>query len=382
VGVAFNCIVTATIHNNGAVTPVDIIVDFELAVPFDCDKTPDEEGPDQSESTTLASSVETTVVKTWSVTCDDYSNHTFTGQASIESDQLHVRDAITGNNSGNSPDNIPVFAYTDVKTPDVVLTYPAQVDVDEEFEIKVKVVIHNNGPVSPLDGEGGLGLALPPDCIKTPNSFQLFNPVSLPASVTVEVERTWTVTCSSPGTHQAIGCGRAGPVTQHVREISTNNAHANEHFTIVVGQTEPAVHAGISCSILGDPPEECGNGVDEDLDGLIDEEPDVDHDGLSDCVDSDDDGDGYPDSLESRLSTDPWNHCPRHPFDKAWPPDIDNSRTVTIVDVLSIKPVFNTSVGNPNYSVRKDLNGDGSITIVDVLSVKPHFNKSCVNPVS
>jgi len=31
--------------------------------------------------------------------------------------------------------------------------------------------------------------------------------------------------------------------------------------------------------VLGDPPEVCGNGIDEDLDGLVDEEPDLDRDG-------------------------------------------------------------------------------------------------------
>ncbi|OLE66496.1 MAG: hypothetical protein AUG09_07160 [Acidobacteria bacterium 13_1_20CM_2_68_7] len=45
-------------------------------------------------------------------------------------------------------------------------------------------------------------------------------------------------------------------------------------------------------------PEICGNGIDDDCDGLIDNAPDTDGDGLNNCLDSDDDNDGVPDGLD------------------------------------------------------------------------------------
>jgi hypothetical protein len=373
VGEPFDCTVEATLHNNGPTFAV-ADVEFALPLPVDCKRTPNDT---QSETVELAVSANQTVEKSWTLTCSKGSNHTMTGNAtvSIAGPSLYSDDPDDSNNTGMGADTVPVFTYTDVKAPAVTVDYPSMVEVGEEFEVSVTVVVHNNGPFSDLQGEGGASLALPPDCVTTPDSFQLFNPISLPVSVVVEQTKTWTVTCSNPGIHQAIGCGRAGPVTLHVKELSTNNASASHHFTIVVGDEEPAVWAGVSCSILGDPPEVCGNGIDDDYDGLVDEEPDLDGDGLNDCDDPDADGDGWGNTREASLGTDPWNDCAVHPSDDSWPPDFDNNRTVNIADVLALKPAFGQSV--PPASPRFDLQAGSGINIADVLALKPAFGNSC-----
>jgi hypothetical protein len=377
VGEEFDCTVTAVVHNNGPDGPVDVDVDLNLSVPFDCDKEP--EG-NQSSTVSLPVSVPMEVSQTWTLTCTQNSDHEFTGNGTVSLSDEDFSDTDDGNNSQTGMDTTAVYTYTDVKVVGLSVTAPNSVASGTEFTVSIEISVHNNGPVTPLNGEGGIGLAMPPDCTRDPaGSYQLFNPIPLPSSLTVTQVRSWDVTCTAAGVHQFIACGRAGPVTLHVREISTYNASASEAFTIDVDGSEPAVHAGTRCSVLGDPPESCGNGVDEDQDGLIDEEPDGDADGLSDCVDDDDDGDGFADSREGAIGTDPWQACATHPLDSAWPPDFDNSRVVSIGDVLAIKPSFGSHEGGPRYSSRHDLNADGTISIADVLTVKPYFGRSCVS---
>jgi hypothetical protein len=149
-------------------------------------------------------------------------------------------------------------------------------------------------------------------------------------------------------------------------------------LTFSVNVEEGKDPAAGSCSILGDPPEVCANGVDDDLDGLIDEEPDTDGDGISDCLDDDDDGDGYSDTHEDFIGTDSINACPEHIYDSAWPPDFDNSRGINISDVLALKPIFGSVAGLARYSQRGDLDASGGINISDVLALKPVFGSDCI----
>jgi hypothetical protein len=375
--VPFNCIVSVTLHNNGPAGPANVDLTVSISVPFDCTASP--VGDQTANDISLPVSVPVVIDKTWSVTCDDWSDHIITAGATVSLDQPGWTDPDDSNDSGNGQDTLPVYTYTDVKTPSIAVVAPTAVPPGTLFQITVTVSIHNNGPFTGLQGEGGIGIAVPPDCVKSPNSYQLFNPINLPVSQTVTETRSWDVTCSATGLHQVIACGRAGPVTIHVKDLTTGNANVNEHFTIEVGGNSPALHTGTSCSILGDPPEVCGNGIDEDQDGLIDEEPDQDGDGLTDCEDDDDDGDGYSDTRETIIGTDPWGACPKHKTDASWPPDFDNSRMVDVTDVLSLKPIFGTSSGTPAFSARHDLNTDGWIDVTDVLSLKPIFGVNCAD---
>ena len=57
--------------------------------------------------------------------------------------------------------------------------------------------------------------------------------------------------------------------------------------------------------------------------------------------------------------------------------DFNLDGTITISDVLLIKPAFGSQAGDPNYDQIVDLNADGRITIIDVLLLKPVFGTSC-----
>jgi hypothetical protein len=153
------------------------------------------------------------------------------------------------------------------------------------------------------------------------------------------------------------------------------NGFSSLTFGVALGTVPDTFEPATRCTIPGDPPEECGNGVDEDFDGLTDEEPDTDGDGLSNCTDLDDDGDGFLDELEGYLGTDPLNGCPAHVSDSAWPPDIDNDQNVSVMDVLEFKDYILTTV--PPSLARFDLVHDGEITIQDVLAIKPYIFGTC-----
>jgi hypothetical protein len=76
----------------------------------------------------------------------------------------------------------------------------------------VSTTLHNNGPLSTVASEGGLGIAAPADCtLVPPTQFGLFNPVQLPSSVPVVQSVDWQVTCTTPGWHVFLACARVAP---------------------------------------------------------------------------------------------------------------------------------------------------------------------------
>jgi hypothetical protein len=87
----------------------------------------------------------------------------------------------------------------------------------------------------------------------------------------------------------------------------------------------------------------------------------------------DSDHDGFPDSTEAFLGTDPTQACGPN----SWPPDINNDGKVTLSDVLAYSPSFNSAVTSTSYDARLDLNDDGRVNLSDVLGLSPYFNKAC-----
>lgn len=155
------------------------------------------------------------------------------------------------------------------------------------------------------------------------------------------------------------------------------------------------VHYDYDCPPANLPLSAASSGPDADGDGIDDAEDncpavpnplqeDRDIDGAGDACDDDDDNDTFADTVEAYTGTDGLDDCNAtaasndEPLD-AWPPDFDDDRVVNIVDVLGIKAPFGTSVGDPGYSARHDLNADGTIDIIDVLALNPVFNTTCLS---
>jgi hypothetical protein len=98
---------------------------------------------------------------------------------------------------------------------------------------------------------------------------------------------------------------------------------------------------------------------------------------------ADTDGDGateYTDWIEwVDLGTDPRYSCPMILGHDAWPPDFDTNRVINITDVFRVlPPIFGSSCGQPNFSIRADLDPNCVINITDVFKVLPPiFGTSC-----
>lgn len=132
---------------------------------------------------------------------------------------------------------------------------------------------------------------------------------------------------------------------------------------------------------------------DTDLDSVCDAgDSDDDNDGNPDASDGcplvvtpwttpigDGDCDGFTDALEATVLTLSAQACGftpgGDPASESWPPDLIESNSITISDVLAFKPFFGSSV--PPTSARYDLAQNGSINISDVLALKPYFGLSC-----
>lgn len=98
----------------------------------------------------------------------------------------------------------------------------------------------------------------------------------------------------------------------------------------------------------------------------------------------DSDGDGFGDEVEGFVGTNPMVACASTGVASdeepdAWPADFDDNQIVNITDVFNVlPPVFGSSVADPAYVNRVDLQPDGVINITDVFKVLPPvFGSSC-----
>jgi beta-lactamase superfamily II metal-dependent hydrolase len=130
--------------------------------------------------------------------------------------------------------------------------------------------------------------------------------------------------------------------------------------------------------------------ADQDMDGVPDAsdncpqvanpyQTNTDDDAQGDACDSDDDNDGFIDSHEDYLVTDPLDACPDNPSDAAWPLDINNDGQLSVPgDVLNFRGRIGAAPGAPEWWQRLDLNGDGGITIPgDVLMYRGRIGEAC-----
>jgi hypothetical protein len=140
----FNVSVDATVHNQGLYGPVTATTTLSLSVPADCTKSP---SGSQSSVNVLAVSVAANVSKTWSVSCANQSNHTFSGSSSSSYTQLHVSDPNTANNAGGGTDLTVITKNADIKILNVdVPALTGAPSTGTPNNVTVSTNIHNNGP--------------------------------------------------------------------------------------------------------------------------------------------------------------------------------------------------------------------------------------------
>jgi hypothetical protein len=113
-------------------------------------------------------------------------------------------------------------------------------------------------------------------------------------------------------------------------------------------------------------------------DGCLSGSVDWDSDGLPTPCDpsptsADADFDGYKDSEELYVGTNPLNAC-------LFPPDVNNDNQVKLADVLAFIPPLNTHPDDALYNARFDWNGDEAVSLNDLLQIIPYFNQWCGTP--
>jgi hypothetical protein len=101
---------------------------------------------------------------------------------------------------------------------------------------------------------------------------------------------------------------------------------------------------------------------------------------VSDCS-RDADCDGWSDSIERHLGTDRRLACSRTParndeHPDAWPPDLNDDRTVNSLDAGVLVPALNSQSGDGDFSPRMDFDANRVINTLDIGHLIP-FNRGC-----
>jgi len=92
----------------------------------------------------------------------------------------------------------------------------------------------------------------------------------------------------------------------------------------------------------------------------------------------DTDRDGFTNSEEEFIGTDPGDRC-ANSGENAWPADVDNNGVVTIQDILAVANKYGLKKGDAGYSTRYDLNTNGVIELEDFFKVAQFYGLVCAD---
>jgi hypothetical protein len=155
--------------------------------------------------------------------------------------------------------DITVWAVADVKKLGLIIPDPAM-EVGVPIDVVVRSVFHNNGPYGPVSILDDITGVAPQDCSVTPNVIN-DTPVTLPVSVTVPLDQTFTIQCSSPSFHTFTWNDSIVVDEEHVRDPNLNNnsatvsitnpvtAEADPEVTVVTVTAPPTVAAGANFNV-------------------------------------------------------------------------------------------------------------------------------------
>ncbi len=232
-GTPFPVSASATLHNNGTQTPVNVDTSFLLTLPSDC--TTPSANPRVVQNTPLLISVATAVgPASWTVNCTSGSSHMFPVTASAAVDQVHVSDPDINNNSAMDSETTAVSAVSDIKVTTVAVGSPASFGAYAAFNVTANVSLHNNGPSGPTNVDTTITLTMPGDCSTGSTNPVLVPNTPLPVSaLTALPQATWSVTCTSPSSH-TFSVGAGAVVDQlHVTDPNGASGSGSSNTTII-----------------------------------------------------------------------------------------------------------------------------------------------------
>ncbi|MDO8615359.1 MAG: thrombospondin type 3 repeat-containing protein [Dehalococcoidia bacterium] len=223
VGVPQNIIVSSVLRNNGPFGPVAVIDHLTATPPADCSITPGSYDTPATLQVTGLTVPDTTLNNTFTIQCNSPSFHTFTFANQVNLNQFGAADPNPNNNSKSIQATFPVFAQADLKVLSLTVSAPPSQVSNTSFNVTVSADLHNNGPYGPAGADVAFDLSLPVDCSKSPNNPQTVPAVSIPASSTTTLQRTWQVTCTQPSFHQYAGIVSISSIDPHVVDATPAN---------------------------------------------------------------------------------------------------------------------------------------------------------------
>jgi hypothetical protein len=359
------------IHNNGPYGPVDATTTTTITVPPDCTISPN---PHVQVFHDVPVSVDVLHHEPFTIHCYQISSHTFVFNGQVSVSSAHVRDPNSTNDTARTELTVASVAQADVKITSLgFVNPPTKIPQNQDVDVTLRKHIHNNGPRGPVD-ISILATATPPTgCTIVPKNVPS-SITNVPVSVDQVVDEVWTIRCTGGGLKTFVFDNSIDVATVHVYDPKLINNTTHKLLTV----RDP------SYPYWGD---DICDGKDNDGDTLIDEgwdlagsaaadclDPalDTDHDGLTNDVDLDDDGDGWSDAKEGFMRTDPLSACPIDRLHDAWPPDINNDRAVNILDVSMFRSPLSGA-----YDRRYDLTTDGKVNILDVGLYRSLLGMSC-----
>jgi hypothetical protein len=224
VGDPITVTVRSVFHNNGPFGPVTVTDTINAVAPPDCTVT--QSSGTNPTDVVLPVSVTVVLDQDFDLECSSPSFHTFTWDDEISIDDLHVRDPNTNNNSATIDLTNPVSTEADIDVTSASVNAPAQTNINTNFNVTVNGTVHNQGPYGPVSGTATLGLSVPPDCTKVPNTTQQ-QVVNLTVSIATPVSANWLVSCANPSAHQFDGSVSVAPTLPlHVTDPDTEDTVA------------------------------------------------------------------------------------------------------------------------------------------------------------
>ncbi len=110
---------------------------------------------------------------------------------------------------------------------------PAEIGVSEDMVITLEKVLHNNGPIGPVDVSisTSVDLSLAPGCTATPDDS---NPtsVNLPVSVLTTVDELWTIHCTEPSEHTFVFDNSIALPPDDITDPDPTNNNASTELTV------------------------------------------------------------------------------------------------------------------------------------------------------